>query len=272
MAAVPAVPSLGDASPAEPEAPLAEPEAPLAEPEAPLAEQAKPAAVRPPRAVQGDAPTYTRRELAVLPRLDRSYRALYTDALPDLDGPAPLVVGVSSAIRGEGRTTTALGLAMAVARDLERRVLLVELDLERPQLAGLLQSPPRPGVVEVLAGEVTLREAIQYLPAADLYLLPAGGPPPSVARVLRSGAFRELVQAVRSAYDLTVLDLPPTLASSEVGPISAHLDAVLLAVRAGVTPRRLVKQATEKFGEGKVRGLVLNGQESKIPRWLRKFF
>lgn len=257
MAVVPAISPLGDATLAE-----------SAAPDAPAA----PAVQRPQRSLRVDALAFTRRENAVLPHLERSYRALYTEALPDLDGPTPLVVGVGSAIRGEGRTTTALGLAMAVARDLERRVLLVELDLERPALAELLATVPRPGVVEVLAGEVTLREAIQYLPAADLYVLPAGGPPPSVARVLRSGAFRELVQAVRSAYDLTVVDMPPVLASSEVAPVSTLLDAVLLAVRAGVTPRRLVKQATEKLGEGKVRGLVLNGRQTKIPHWLRKFF
>lgn len=227
---------------------------------------------RPPRAVPIGTAMYTRRELVTARRLDTTYREMYTAALPELESRTQIVVGVTSAVRGEGRTTTALGLALAIARDLEGRVLLIELDLEQPTLTGELQLQEGPGLVDTLIDNVPIDDAMRHLDLYSVDILPAGRPAAAVSRLLRSAPLRELIAAARQSYRVVVLDLPPALVSSDVGPLSSLTDGVLMVVRAGVTPARLVEQATARFAEDKVRGVILTGQRSKIPNWLRRLF
>jgi Mrp family chromosome partitioning ATPase len=225
-----------------------------------------------PRALPAGTPAFTRRELAGRRRLDLVFREMYTTGFPELDAGTPFVVGITSAVRGEGRTTTALGFAMAVARDIDVRVLLIELDLERPTLARELQLPLTPGLVDVLTRNANLETAIRRLDASGVDILPAGDLAPAVSRLLRSAELRSLLALAQGIYQVIVLDLPPALISSDVVPLSGLTDALLMVVRAGATPVRLVEQATARLGPGKIRGIILSAQRSKIPNWLRRLF
>jgi protein-tyrosine kinase len=235
---------------------------------------AVPAAVRKPsrapRSVPMATPVYTRRELAGLRTLDTVFREMYTIGLPELDAGERLVVGVTSAIRGEGRTTTGLGLALAIARDQDVHVLLIELDFEHPSLARELNLPASPGIAEVLTQEVELDAALRHIEPCSVDVLPAGNVPKAVSRVLRSAALRDFLTAARSSYEVVILDLPPALASSDIMPLSGLTDGVLLVVRAGVTPVRLIERAAARLAEDKLRGVILTGQRSKIPNWIRR--
>lgn len=227
----------------------------------------------PARPAAGEARTdgLTKRDARAMPHIERAFRDMYTRALPELESGKHLVIGVTSAVRGEGRTTTALGLTLAIARDLEASVLLAELDFGHPSLARSLGLPERPGLVDVLSGAQPVQNAIYRLPPGGIDLLPVGSSPQLASRLLRSSALRQLLETARLAYGVTVLDLPPALSSSDVVPLSNLTDGVLLTVRAGVTPARLVEQAIARFAAGKVRGVILNGSRSRIPRWIRRF-
>lgn len=227
---------------------------------------------RRPRSVPAGTPVYTKREIIGLQQLETTFRDMYTRALPELEGGASIVVGVTSAVRGEGRTTTALALALTMARDLDVHVLLVELDMECPSLAREMQLPESPGLAEVLTDDVWIGSAVRHLEAGGIDLLPAGGQPDAASRLLRSSAMKGLLAAMRESYQVVVLDLPPALSSSDIVPLSGLADTLLLVVRAGVTPARLALLATERFAEGKVRGVIVSGQRSKIPNWLRRLF
>ena len=218
-----------------------------------------------------DLPVLTPIEEKMLQLLEGTFRDIYTQALPELETGKPVVLGVTSAIRGEGRTSTALGLSLAIAQDLDVQVLLVELDVEHATLADELKVPLRPGLVDVLAGRTDLFTALYRLPCGPIDLLPAGSRPRSASRALRSDALRDLLAKASAAYPVTVLDLPPALSSSDIVPLSEYTDAMLVTARAGVTPARLVNQAVERCAPGKVRGVVLNGQRSRIPAWARLF-
>ena len=222
-----------------------------------------------PRRSGADAAAVTQDERRAARRVKGAYSEVYTEAWPDLQAATPLVVGVTSALRGEGRSTTALGTALAIARDMDVNVLLLELDLERPSLARALGVREGPGLVDILGGRAQLGEALHELPCG-VHLLPAGTEPEASSRLLRSSGLRQLLDTARQVYDVTVLDLPPALANSDVVPLSNLIDGLLLTVRAGATPARLVDQAVARFAPGKVRGIVLNGQRSKIPSWLRQ--
>jgi Mrp family chromosome partitioning ATPase len=218
-----------------------------------------------------NVPVFTPVEEKILRSLEGTYRDIYTQALPEIETGRSVVLGITSAIRGEGRTSTALGLSLAIAQDMDVQVLLVELDLEHPTLAHDLSVPPQPGLVEVLAGRTDLFAALHRLPCGSIDLLTAGSHPRSASRVLRSDALRDLLTKASPAYPVTVLDMPPALSSSDIVPLSECTDAILVTARAGVTPTRLVSQAVERCAPGKVRGIVLNGHRSKVPSWVRLF-
>jgi capsular exopolysaccharide synthesis family protein len=182
------------------------------------------------------------------------YRVLHQRVLR-LAARRPLrVLAVTSAGRREGRTLTAANLAMTAARE-GRATVLVEADLRRPSLARLLGLAPRPGIAEILAGRADLGQALIRI--GPLALLLAGDAGSDPGALVRSVAAPGLLDQLRAAHDLVVLDAPPVLAFSDGDRLSGDADAALLVVRAGATPRQVVRLALDALGDRAV-GIVLN--------------
>ena len=176
------------------------------------------------------------------------------------------VLAITSAGRGEGRTTTAVNLALTSALD-GRSTLLVEADLRRPTLARMLGLAPRAGVAEVLEGRAELAQAVTQL--GPLALLTAGEARDPGA-LLRGAAAATLVDKLRASYELVVLDAPPALAFTDGDRLSGDADVALLVVRAGKTPRQVVRLALEALGD-RAAGVVLNDVDAEAVahgRWL----
>ena len=196
------------------------------------------------------------------------YRQIFTGL--ELPAKAAVaVIGVTSAIRGEGRSTVALGLAATLARDLEVRVTLVEADLEHPCLADFLQVSPGPGLTAVLREEQQLFEVVCSLPVrfGALSLIPAGKAVKNVAPLLRRLTALDPFRGAKGLTGLVIVDLPP-LVHTSFGAMAAGLaDATILVVRAGVTPHQLVREAIARLEDHPPQGVVLNAFRSSIPRW-----
>lgn len=194
------------------------------------------------------------------------FRVLYQRVLR-LAARRPLrVLAVTSAGRREGRTTTAANLALTAARE-GRAVVLVEADLRRPTLGRLLGLAPRPGVAEVLAGRAELGQAVTRLGPLALLLAGEGADP---GALLRGPTASALADQLRAAYDLVVLDAPPALAFSDGDRLSGDADAALLVVRAGTTPRQVVRLALDALGD-RAAGVVLNDVDPETVahgRWI----
>ncbi len=176
------------------------------------------------------------------------------------------VIAITSAGRGEGRTTTAANLALTAAGE-GRSVLLVEADLRRPALAGLLGLEPRAGLIEVLEGTAELSQAVVRL--GGLSILCAGDVRDEGA-ILRSGRPPAVMDSLRAGYDHIYLDAPPALAFADGDRVVAEADLAVLVVRAGVTPRRVVGLALEALGD-RAAGIVMNGVDPAATlggRWL----
>src|SRR5262249_15036691 len=158
-------------------------------------------------------------------------------------------LAVCSAVAGEGRTTVALGLGTAIARDFpELRVALVEVDPHRPTLAldfGLAASP---GLAEVVRDGRPVETAYRATGLENLRLVPIGGPIDNASGLLRSSQLAAALAALRRQHNVVILDLPALLADSAVLPLAAQSDGVLFVVRAGETPRPLVEQAVADLG------------------------
>jgi capsular exopolysaccharide synthesis family protein len=170
------------------------------------------------------------------------------------------VVAVTSAARGEGRTTTAANLALTAARD-GRATVLVEADLRRPTLAALLEIVPRAGLAEVIAGEAEISEAAVRVGSLSVICAGRSSDPAATVRAPRAAT---VVEALRAANALVVVDAPPALAFADGDRIAAAADGAILVVRALQTPRAVVRLALDALGE-RVAGIVVNAADSSVP-------
>jgi protein-tyrosine kinase len=174
-------------------------------------------------------------------------------------------IAISSCARGEGRSLTAANLALTAARD-GREVALVECDFRRPSLAQLFDIAPRAGVAEVTEGKAELAQALCRVGALAVLCAGEAKDPAAVARSPRLAA---TLDTLRSSFSLVVLDAPPALALSDAGRLAASADGIVLVVRAGETPRDVVRLAVETLSDRLI-GIVLNGvEEPGYARYLR---
>lgn len=167
-------------------------------------------------------------------------------------------IGITSPASGEGKSVMAANLALTMAQELQRSVVLIDGDLRTPAVHSLFATDRGPGITEVLNGEATLDEALVHLPEFRLTLLPAGRAADYPTELLGSTSMRRLLDSLGSRFDRIVLDLPSALPLADVGTLAPHLDGVLMVVRAGVTQRPTLDQALGIFEEQKVLGVVLN--------------
>src|SRR5687768_10494375 len=127
------------------------------------------------------------------------------------DGKAPQVFLVTSAVPHEGKTTTILNVALAMAEDRDRRVLLVDADLRRPSVARYLSPAPKLGLSEALAGSVAVEHALIEPRNSRLVVLPAGTPPANPLELLRAEYLATLIDQLRRSFDAILIDTPPTV-------------------------------------------------------------
>jgi len=177
------------------------------------------------------------------------------------------VVAVSSPTVGDGKTTTAINLAGALAQSPEARVLLVELDLRRASIRARLGLTGRrpPGLVDAILTPGTRVEDLAYRrPPYNLSILLAGETPAAPYEVLKSPQLGELLEQARQRYDYVVLDTPPLVSVPDCRVIGKWVDGFLIVVSAHQTPRKLVEEALDLMEPAKVIGLVFNNDDRPL--------
>jgi len=183
------------------------------------------------------------------------------------------VVGITSAVYGEGKTTVALNLAGTIAQNSEARTALVDFNLRNWDLQTRLNLQPAAGLVDVLEGaEDDLSTIVQHTEMENLTIIPSGRAAANPARLVRSARLAEVITTLKMSNDFIVLDLAPVLPVADTKSITKLLDGVVMVVRAGVTPREIVQRAIDVIGADKVMGVVLNGVETAMPAWLQRYF
>ncbi|WP_018154914.1 polysaccharide biosynthesis tyrosine autokinase [Demetria terragena] len=166
---------------------------------------------------------------------------------------------ITSPHAGDGKTTVAISLAQAMARD-GRRVLLVDGDLRKSDVGRLLDLDDSVGVTSVLVGETMLDDVVQQWEGTSLYVLPAGPQPPNAAELLGSSAMRQLFTAATSAFDFVILDSPPLVPVVDALLIERLAGNLLLVVAADKTSRRDMQSARRSLEtvNAHLSGTVLN--------------
>ena len=167
---------------------------------------------------------------------------------------------ITSAAAGEGKSITFLNLAISIAED-GQKVLLIDADLRRPALARLLVEKTAPGLSNVLAGLAEPKDAIRKEMYPNLDILFSGDIPPNPSELLGCSRMVELIEEMSKEYDYILIDTPPVNLVSDACLVASLLDGVLLLVRQGSSRRDTVKQAVEKLQltGANILGFVLNG-------------
>ncbi len=191
----------------------------------------------------------------------------------DLLGDRPMgnVVVLSSAMKGEGKTSTAANLAYTLARDLDEPTLMIDCDYKCPNLHNIFTLPHFPGVADYLAGEVPLESCFQQIQDLPLWCMPAGDMESNPVSLSKLQHLSSLIESVRSRYRFIILDCPPILPLADINVLSGFADIVLMVIRSGVTPKDVVQKATEMLHSSKPTRVILTDAWSQgVPYYVRK--
>lgn len=174
------------------------------------------------------------------------------------------VVMISSALKGEGKTSLSGHLATSLARA-GRRTLLFDCDLRKPDIHRLFDVPAEPGLCEVLRGEVELHAAIQPTAAGELAVITAGRCDPIALQMLAQDGARAIFDALRHEFDFIVVDSAPVLPVADSLLLAQQVDAVLFSILRDVSCVPHVQTAYDRLsGLGaRILGAVVNGAPSK---------
>ena len=174
-----------------------------------------------------------------------------------VDNP-PRVIVVTSSSPSEGKSTTSINLALALA-EAEHNVVLVDADLRRPRLAKYLDLVGSVGFSTVLSGGTSLDDVLQATKFPRLTVLAAGSVPPNPSELLGSLAAKKLISELRTQFDFVIIDSSPLLAVTDGAIVAADADGALVVVRAGETKREQLAHAIGMLKDvnAKILGVVL---------------
>ena len=184
------------------------------------------------------------------------------------------VIAVTSPAAGDGKTTTAINLAAALASDADSRVLLIDADLRRPTVhsqLGILDATA--GLADALTtGTTDIAAIARKIEGHNLFVIPAGAPRPGVHQILRSPKLETLLRDARQHYEYIVIDTPPLLPVFDSALLAKLVDGVLVVVSANQTPRKLLGEALNMLDATKVLGIVFNRDERPLFGYYESYY
>lgn len=199
-----------------------------------------------------------------------AYKILRTQVEQRLAAQGWNALAVTSPGAGQGKTLTAINLAIALAREIHRTVLLVDLDLRNPSVHLRFELAAPRGLVDYLTSDTPLSEILLNPGIDRLVLLPAGRTMANSSELLASPKMRRLVEELKTRYPsrIIVFDLPPLLSADDALAFSPYVDTTLLVIEDGRTSKDELVRAVEMLQGVHLLGTVLNKATEKQPTYL----
>lgn len=187
------------------------------------------------------------------------------------------ILGVSSAMAGEGKSMTAINLAYSLSQ-LDKKVLLIDCDMRRPSLAVKLNIAKAPGLSNYLSGQSEFRDLIQACGIPNdqnaFGVVTAGRNPPNPIELLSSEKMSKLLSRLRGSFDYVILDLPPVGEVSDALAIAKETDGMLLVVRQNYCNRPMLAETVRQFEfvDAKVLGVIFNAASEHSGGYGKKYY
>ena len=192
--------------------------------------------------------------------ISRAYKILRTRVLHRLAANNWFSLGITGTTAGEGKSLTAVNLALALAQDVNTSVFLVDLDLQRPQLGAYLGMSYEHGLTDYLTGQAQLDQIIYDIGVKRLAVVPNASSVENSSELLGSPRMAEFIAALEAQIPrrIVVFDMPPLMVTDDVLAFAPRVDTFLLVVSQGQTARRTLANAKEVLAEVNLMGVVLN--------------
>jgi capsular exopolysaccharide synthesis family protein len=168
------------------------------------------------------------------------------------------VVVVTSAIKGEGKTTTVINLGYTLARDFGKRVLLLDCDFVFPELSYFSETQPKYGLVDCFRSNIPTEEAMASFTEAPCWIMPAGNIGPDSTELLKTGPLERVLAQLREKFDYILVNAPPILPVATMNVLERHTDLILLVVKANLTSQQDVKRALDSLRASNPIHVILN--------------
>jgi capsular exopolysaccharide synthesis family protein len=173
------------------------------------------------------------------------------------------VIGVTSSMRGEGKSTTSINLSYVFAEK-GSKVLLIDGDLRLPSVAKKLEIPSSPGLADLLRGKGAQISEFKSHLLENWFVLPSGDIPPNPSELLGSSRMENILNKLREIFDYIIIDLPPVNIVSDAVSISSLISGMIVVIREDYTEKKELDRCIRqlKLSNVKVLGCVINGAKS----------
>jgi capsular exopolysaccharide synthesis family protein len=189
-----------------------------------------------------------------------TFRFLRTQVLRSMQEHDLKTLAITSPHYGDGKSTTAVNLAVSIAQDLKQTVLLIDLDLRQPSLAEYLDLPPEVGITNYLQKTASVQDCLVKMPFNRIRVFPAGQPVDNSSEIIGSPQMEKLAGELKERYDdrMIIYDLPPLLEQDDPLVFIKNVDGFLMVVKEGETTVNDLHRSLSILEDAKVLGIVLN--------------
>lgn len=181
---------------------------------------------------------------------------------------------VTSSVNGEGKTVTSVNLSLTMANDLNNKsILLIDADMRKGRVARYLGLNAKPGLSEILKGEIEANEAFVSPNIKNLTILPSGRVPKNPAELLASKKMSSLLAFLKPRFDYIFIDSPPVMPLTDPCIIGGMTDGVVLVVQAARTQRDMVKTVENRLQQAHANllGYIITNVEYHLPHYLYRY-
>lgn len=197
------------------------------------------------------------------------YRMAASRLVLSTEGRGSTIIEITSALKGEGKTTTVVNLGYTVARDLGKRTLLIDCDFRCPALHQYVNVPARSGLIDLLDGQASLEDCLSVIDEVPCSIMSIGGLGGEQNELTRIQQLKAMLPRLRTNFDYIIINTPPVLSSATMGILASLADVLITVVRAGATPKHVVQRAFTMLGLTIEKHVILNAVElQSMPHYM----
>ena len=197
-------------------------------------------------------------------QIRESYKTARTNIVYSIIKKGCKKIVFTSSGKGEGKTVTATNIAIALAQQVNTKVLIIECDLRRPQVHNALSIPFAPGITNYLNGECSREQIVRATNLENLFAVTYGAVPPNPSELLASHDMHDFVQCVEKEFDFIIFDTPPVGVVADAVPIIKQADGVVIIVKHNYSTYPKLNKLIDSINRngGKLLGIIVNGVET----------